>query len=522
MKMLCNLLNCARLRGFLQSARGSAMPIVALGIFALMGATGVAIDMSRVQIVQSRMQNALDAAGLAAGATISTTDATTVTNQYFYANFPANYLGTTITSLTVTPNNDNSILTLAVAGTVNTTFMHLFNIDTVNVSASSQITRSAKGMELVLVIDNTGSMAQTAGGGISKIDAAKTASATLLTALYGSKTTIDNLWVGLVPFSQAVNIGTAYDDWTVNDTSFDWGPSPSAWMGCVDAREASNRDVTDDPPSVALFPKYYWPDDGNNNWKSAGTTSVTTNLCWHQSSCTCTNYGPCTSTTDANGVQTTVECHGSGGNRQCNRIVVTPVINYVSPLTTSRGPNKSCPQAILPMVAEKATVIDSVNAMQAVGNTHIDLGLAWGWRMLSPRWRGLWGGQMDAAGLPLDYHAPLMNKVIVLMTDGDNTIDNGSHGAYWYLSAGHLGTTTQSTAEAQLDTRTSTICNSLRANGVLVYTVALGTSISTSSQTMLRDCATKPEYYFLSPTTSDLQTAFKQIGDSLANLRISQ
>jgi Flp pilus assembly protein TadG len=511
-----------RLHRLLHSQHGSALPIVALGMFALMGATGVAIDMSRVQIVQSRMQNALDAAGLAAGATISTVNVDTVTNQYFYANFPANYLGTTISSLTAVPNNDNSIITLSVAGTVHTTFMKIFGVNTVNVSATSQVTRAAKGMELVLVMDNTGSMTQTAGGGVTKLDAAKSAGATLLNILYGSThNTVENLWVGVVPFSQAVNIGTGNDDWTVN-TTFDWGPSPSGWMGCVDAREANGRDVTDDPPSVELFPKYYWPDDGNNNWKSAGTISTTTNLCFHQSSCTCANYGPCTSSTDANGVQTTVSCSGSGGNRQCNRVVVTPVTNYITPLNTSRGPNKSCSQAVLPMVAEKNTVISSLNSMAAVGNTHIDLGMGWAWRMLSPSWRGLWGGQMDTNNLPLDYNTPLMNKVVVLMTDGDNTIDSSNHGAYWYLSDNHLGTTNSSAAVTQLNTRTTTICNSMKAKGILIYTVALGTSFNTASLNMLQACASKPEYAFVSPTTADLETDFRMIGDSLANLRISQ
>lgn len=504
---------------FAASQRGSAVPLVALGMFALIGATGTAIDMGRVQIVQSRMQNALDATGLAVGSQISTANIDVETNKYFYVNFPANYLGTTINSLTATPNADNSVITLAVNGTVHTTFMRLFHIDNITVSASSQITRQSKGMELVLVMDNTGSMTQTAGSGVTKLAAAKTAANTLLGVLYGSNNTVPTLWVGLVPFSQTVNIGTDRDDWTV-DQIFDWGPSPSAWGGCVDAREASNRDVTDDPPSVALFPKYYWPDDGNNNWISAGTITTTTNLCWHQTSCTCANYGPCVSNTDADGVQTTVECHGSGGNRQCNRIVITPVTNYN--ITSTRGPNKNCPQPVTAMVAEKSTVVAAVNNMVAVGNTHIDLGMGWAWRMLSPRWQGLWGGQMDTNGLPLAYHAPLMNKVVVLMTDGDNTIDNGSRGAYWYLSDGHLGTTVQSTAETELNTRTTNICASMKAQGIIIYTVALGTGFNASSLSMLQNCATKPEFAFVSPTTTQLQVIFQTIGDSLANLRISQ
>ena len=62
----------------------------------------------------------------------------------------------------------------------------------------------------------------------------------------------------------------------------------------------------------------------------------------------------------------------------------------------------------------------------------------------------------------------------------------------------------------------------MKQNGILIYTIALGTDVSTTGQTLLQGCASKPEYYFLSPTTDVLQTSFQQIGDSLANLRISQ
>ena len=324
-----------------------------------------------------------------------------------------------------------------------------------------------------MVIDNTGSMADPAGGSVSKISAAKTAATTMINTLYGSGNNTQNLWVGLVPFSQAVNVGTGNSSWTTTNT-FDWGPSPSAWFGCVDARETTNRDVTDDPPSVAKFPQYYWPSDTNNTWKTVTTKK---------------------------GVTTTT---------------------YSSPLnTTTRGPNYLCPQPLTPMTANKNTVITGINSMQAQGNTVINLGMVWAWRMLSPRWRGVWGGEMSANSLPQDYNTPLMTKVVVLMTDGDNTIDNSAHSAYWYLSDGHLGTTNSSTALTTLNSRTTAVCNSMKAQGIVIYSVALGTAVSTTGQNLIKGCASKPEFYFLSPTTTQLQTIFQQIGDSLANLRVS-
>lgn len=463
------------LRNVLASQHGSAIPIVALAMTAIVGFTGVAIDMGRVQIAQSRLQNSIDAAGLAAGSVISTQDPAAEVSKYFHANFPDSYMGSTISTLTTTPDEDNTKLTIYAAGTVPTSFMKLFGINQMNITATSEITRAQRGLELVMAIDVTGSMNSSAGSGISKLQAAKEASITLLDVLYGTDNTSKNLWVGLVPFSQAVNVGASHVAWTESN-SFDWGPT--SWYGCVDAREAGGLDVTDDPPSVSPFPQYYWPCDDYNAWY--GTNNSRNN------------------------------CRTGWGLR------------YRSLTTTNRGPNLFCPQPVTPLVAEKSIVVDDINSMQAYGNTHIVLGAAWAWRMLSPRWRGLWGGEMDDNDLPLDYDAPLMSKAVVLMTDGDNTISNGSRGAYWYLSDRKLGTSYSSAAVAELNERTLEVCNGMKANGIIIYTIALGTSFNTASRNMLYGCASKPEFYFESPTTNELNVIFKKIGDSLANLRVSK
>lgn len=128
---------------------------------------------------------------------------------------------------------------------------------------------------------------------------------------------------------------------------------------------------------------------------------------------------------------------------------------------------------------------------------------------------------MDANALPLNYNSKNMNKVAVIMTDGENTIDNSSHGAYWYLSAGHLGTTNSAAALTQLNNRLANVCTAMKNNNIIIYTIMFGTTTA-ANQTLLRNCATEPDYFFPSPTASDLQDAFSAIGDSLANLRISQ
>jgi Flp pilus assembly protein TadG len=138
-----------------RSQSGSALPMVALGIFVLTGAAGSAIDMGRVQMVQAKLSNSLDAAGLAVGSEASSVDVNLESLKYFNVNYPTNFLGSTVHDYSVATNTNNEIITLSVKADVPTLFMQLFGIPKITVSAASQITRQSSGMELVLVLDNT-------------------------------------------------------------------------------------------------------------------------------------------------------------------------------------------------------------------------------------------------------------------------------------------------------------------------------------------------------------------------------
>lgn len=470
----------ANIKSFLASRRGSVLPIVSLAIVTLVGLAGAAIDTGRGQLLHLKLSSSLDAAGLAAGSTVSTTNLNAEAAKYLDANF-ANYMGSTLTNLTVSTNTSNTVISLSAVATLPTTFMKVFGIETVTVRAESEITRAIKGMELVLVLDGTGSMNNAIQGGGTKIAALRSAATDLVDTLYGEETSIENFWIGIVPFSQAVNIGSGRANWTTT-SALNWGPT--SWTGCVEAREAGGRDVTDDPPSVQPFPKYY---------SACAQPLYSWSNAWY------------------------------GTNSARNNCATGTNLQYRTPLSTALGPNQFCIWEVTPLTASKSTVMSAIDAMQqGTGDTHINLGLVWGWRMLSPRWRNLWGSEMDANQLPLNYNAPLMNKVVILLSDGDNHFVGNNYTAYGTLSAGRLGTTNSSSAANVLNTRTSEVCTAMKNNNILIYSIALGTAISSVGKGLLQNCASQPEYYFDSPDAATLQSAFQQIGDSLASLRVSR
>lgn len=485
--------------------------IVAFGMMALLGAMGAAVDIGRGELVRMKLQTAIDAAGLAAGGMANASeDITADVTKYVELNFSHGTLDAEITSVSAVLSNDNLLLTIDATASMPTTLMQVFGINTIDLAAHSEVTRTNKGMELALVLDTTGSMSGT------KMVNLQTAANDLVDILFGDNATGENLWIGVVPFSQAVNVGPAHTDWV--DPSYmghDWGTT--SWAGCVEARY-TGRDVTDDPPADELFRAYYWADhDSYNNWIRDTTNTSSRYLCRNQSSCRCSNYS-CGCQTSGNST-VCIDCSGSGSSRSCTETTDTNSTTYS--ISSSRGPNLYCPSEVTRMSDTKATIQAGIAALEARGNTHVSEGAAWGWRMLSPRWRGLWGGDMDTDSLPLDYDTDLMIKAIVIMTDGENTISNSVDGAYDYLSAGRLGTTNSGAAVTELNNRLSAVCTAMKERGIFVYTVVFALN-NPSVGTLLQNCASQPDYYFNSPDAASLRQAFRTIGDSLANLRISK
>lgn len=448
--------------------------ISAAAVMSLLAVAGLSIDSALAFLVQARMSKAVDAAGLAAARNALTDDVNAEAQKFFYANFPNGYLGSTVTNVSAVADADNRVITVAAEATLPTRIMHLFGSSSLTVGARALIERQTRGMELVLVMDNTGSMRS---GGM--ITAMKNAAADLVNIVYGDEETAEHLYVGLVPYTAMVNIGSGRSDWLdPNDQLFDVpGPfEPTAWKGCVRAR-SGGLDEDDTTPGIAPFNSFLYQADVDNVWP--------------------------------------------------------PIDDRNDAQNDGTGPNLGCGPAITPLVAEKSTVLAAIDEMLPWhrGGTTGNLGLVWGWRVVSPAWRGLWGLPSPPA-LPLDYDTPLMDKVVILLTDGDNQFykwpgANGPDGsddtAYGRLLQFDNGAyPTLALARDELDGRLARTCQAMKAQGILLYTITFGSTPNSGTQALYRNCASKPEFYFHSPSNDDLAAAFRTIGGHLSNLRIME
>jgi uncharacterized protein YegL len=553
-------------RTFIREAAGSVLPTFAIAAIPLIVSTGAVVDYSNAYDQKMIVQDSMDSAALAAGKKIgllSLTEVEAEAGKFFVAN-----IGDKIT-------NPPTLNTLVAASTITLTselhvptyFLGMIGLDEFVFPLISKATLALGTLEVVMALDNSGSMSGT------KITTLRTAAANLTTTLFNLGTTStkpDPIKVGLVPFAAAVNVGSGYANATWMDgtavgsyhgesfeplpssppvnvfTLFD-GINNVSWGGCVEERPMP-YDISDDPPNPGNPPTMivpmFAPDEPDNltcttsscsyaGWGSArrfngatsGSKSYNNYLADYPGQCGSSNNNQWTC---ANG---NANCNGSNSGvseetafeRTCKYGTAS---NKVTPSSTTiggidGGPNFMCSSnPLTPLTTNQTAITAAINAMPAEGATNITAGLTWAWRLLSP-------------GVPFtegrSYSVGDNQKILILMTDGANTYYPNSsflkswYGAWGYVREGHLGTTStnQDTLQAKMDERTAAACTNAKAAGVKVYTVAFQVT-DTPTLNMLTACATEPDMAFQSSSTSALLAAFTAIGDDITLLRIAQ
>ena len=149
----------------------------------------------------------------------------------------------------------------------------------------------------------------------------------------------------------------------------------------------------------------------------------------------------------------------------------------------------NCPTAMMPLSYDWTALNAKIDAMTPTGNTNVTIGLAWGFQLLSP-----------VAPFNAPPPAPDLDKVIIILTDGENTQNR------WTSSS------------SSIDSRTSKVCDNIKATNIKLYTVR----VIDGNGTLLKNCATKPSMYYDVDQAIELTSVFGSIAQNLANLRIAK
>ena len=517
--------------------KGAMAIFLAVMLVPLVGFVGISIDTARAYFLKARLYQALDAAALAGGRVFFEEDRNQDIEDFFAANLSDGFMGATLSPLSIDADQGEGSIEVVASATMDTSFLHLLGQPTITVSARTVVQRADRGMELVLVLDNTGSMRG------SKMNNLRIAAHELVDILYGNRSHIPNFWVSIAPYSATINIGRHHADWlasgsvealpyefpsdlvsqsdcqgtnvewdavhetciigetTVDTTTTEAACGPlgvwhadtnscvigDGWKGCVMAR-LNGEDETDTIPATAPFQPYYWP-----SW---------------------------------DGIQGDHE-------KKYNDYFPVDIDESASTNTNSNngiGPNLGCGPEIRDFMTQRADVEAAVDNMDSWhrGGTATNLGMVWGWRLMSPQWRGLW----SLPDMPLDYDEPLTEKVVVVLTDGYNQMYAGhapsgdsDFSSYDRVSANVLGTTSVNGARQVLNQRMVNICQSMKNLDITIYAITFSVANNTGGneiREIFQNCATTPAHYFDSYNGAQLEDAFRTIGQLLSNLRIKE
>jgi Mg-chelatase subunit ChlD len=167
-------------------------------------------------------------------------------------------------------------------------------------------------------------------------------------------------------------------------------------------------------------------------------------------------------------------------------------------ITSTLFPAHNCGSLVkaMPLTYDWTALKAKIDSMQSSGNTNVTIGLVWGWHALTS------GAPWSEASVP----KPDLDKVIILLTDGQNT------------QAWKNSNNTSITSSSTIDARTAAVCANVKAASIKLYTIR----VIDGNATLLKNCATNPTMYYDVQQASELNVVFSAIAQNLANLRIAK
>lgn len=312
------------LRAFRNARGGNVAITFAIATLPIVTFVGFAVDYSHANSVKVALQSALDSTAL-----MLSKEAATDTAAQLQANavkyFDALFTRPEAKNISISANYTTSGGTaLVVNGSANvpTFFLGLIpgqNFQTLSVTGSSTAKWGSSMLRVALVLDNTGSMADS-----GKITALKSATNNLLTQLQSAATNNGDVYVSIIPFVKDVNIGAA----NYSSDYLYWGtPAQDPTLSDNNSWDANNGTCSSPfsnySPRSACLANASCSISGYNSQSSctgAGTCSISGNST--QSSCTSagtcsisgkTTQSSCTTgSCSISGYSTQSTCTGAG------------------------------------------------------------------------------------------------------------------------------------------------------------------------------------------------------------------
>jgi Flp pilus assembly protein TadG len=440
------------LSSFIKDRRGVTVAAFAIVIPVVLVATGVAIDMSRAYMVKQRLGQSLDAAALAtAGSSLTEDELQDRMERFFYINFEDGNIGE-VQSLDWNPQPQEIKIWATVR--VPTTFMQIWGHTHLDIYAETTVQKELQGIEVALVMDNTGSM-----GSYNNIAALRTAATNFVNIMFDRAPDPEVIKIGLVPYSTSVNVGR-----------YGLGQNPDG------TQYADGIPFVNNPHGLSYTTNY----NSNNGWLGCVIEDEPNDITDHEGPWDMYRY-----------------CRDADDDPYCH-------LNWQG--NVRQRPNYVCPTSyVTPLTSNQSYLTSRISTMNARGHTLGNYGMVWGWRIISPDFP-------FEEGAP--YDDPLWRKAVIMMTDGQNTM-------HPYYSA-YGPTQDHSINASDLNYKFEDVCEAMKDDGIIIYTVTFTSSINETTKDYYRDCATDVTKYYDAPSQADLIEAFEAISRELSNLYIKK
>ncbi|NBB50626.1 pilus assembly protein [Rhizobium sp. CRIBSB] len=602
-----------------RDTRGNVAMIFALSLPALILMTVGGVDIHRVSTVRVNLQDALDAAALAAARSsyTSDTDIQRVGLAALRANLAAYPDVTLVTASTTFTLNDDEIVVADARANVKTLVANIvlppygkFMDDYLPVNAHSEVNRSAKDIEVSLVLDITGSMQG------QKLTDLKEAAKDLVDLVVQPVQTPYYSKVALVPYSHGVNPGayltgargSVIGSTNITGAVINLTGSPKTITAATKARPVvitsaahgfSNDDVVwisgvsgmtqlNNKPYVVknktndTFQLYTLGGsrvDGRNYSNHSGSTGRVQKCQNNDCSITITSNSHGLSNNDyvyITGVGGMTQINDQAhlvGNVTTNTYTIDLIASSLSPYTsggrswcaqpgctyyafenedgdltthmisscvtertgaqayTDAAPTSSARvgrhypgisgsclgSTIEPLSSNINAIKADIDALSTNGSTAGQIGIAWGWYMVSPNFGSLWPSAAGAA-----YNTTETLKAVVIMTDGEFNAPycNGVTARYYNAASSASNNCDPDNGEPYAQSRS--LCDAMKLQGIVVYTVGFQIPVDSAADDLMSDCATSSTGYFNAASGQDLAAAFAAIGRDITRLRISK
>lgn len=522
--MTTRIMTC--LRNFLRDNKGAVLPLIAMSFIPILLSIGAGVDFARAYMVRAKLQEAVDSAALAGRRVMTQDDIETARSNitaFMAFNFP-NGLYDTSNIVTRITKPDIGTVRVEAETEVPTTILQIMGMNSFKISVFSEAKQNFDNIDIMLVLDTTGSMNEMLGGQ-TRLEALRAAVRALYNQLKTPQAELEaqglRMRIGIVPYSNTVNVGrllraknpsyiqqtnVPYWHWratkswfftswsfrraTYNLTSFVNGGqlgninnnnnrSSSTWTGCIEERATDPLIIANDPRT--------------------GPTPAALDL-------------------DIDMIP--------------NASDLTKWKPYIfDPL--NGAVNKYCPSEAMELRAMNQTDLDNyLNGLVAQGSTYHDIGMIWGTRMIS-------SGGVFGPDNPATYKGRTVNKYIIFMTDGEisTPIDfcvsvswsgacnsnTGNHvDAYsaWGIEFfdKRIGALNNADNDARHTTRFLMACNEAKARNVSIWTIAFGTGTVDS----LTKCASNADQASTADNSTQLIEKFAEIGRNIGPLRLSK